>query len=191
MRKWLICVPMMTLLLAGCAGGGMSGAEELALTIRGEYLAAEDCTASAVITADYGRRVCTYEMEVSSAEEETTLTITAPETVAGVTARVQGKDSKLEFDGLSVDTGPLDERGLTPVSALPVLLEAVRSGYMTACSMEENLLRVDCGDPEGTPGTGAETVLWFDGETHALVQGELLWDGTRVLLCQFSEFTLQ
>ena len=54
MRKLLLCVPMMTLLLAGCGAGGVSEAEQLALTIRGEYLGMESCTAQASVTADSG-----------------------------------------------------------------------------------------------------------------------------------------
>lgn len=190
MRKWLICVPMMTLLLTGCAGG-MSGAEELALTIRGEHLASAGCTAVAEVTADYGRRVYTYGMEVQRTEGETVLTVTAPELVAGITARVTGKESRLEFDDLSLDTGPLDGEGLTPVSALPLLLDEITSGYMTGCSLEGDLLRVDCGDPEGTPGQGREVVLWFRLEDHTLIRGEVFWDGTLVIQCLFSQFTLQ
>ena len=192
MRKCLICVLMTTLLLAGCGKAGVSEAEELALTVRGEYLAMESCAARAAVTADYGQRVYQYEMAVSVNGEETTLTLSAPETVAGLTARLTGEENLLEFDGVSVETGPLDDDGLTPVSALPALLEAARSGYMTACALEEDgaLLRIDCGDPEGTPGAGTETALWFDASTHALTRGEISVDGFRAILCEFSEFTM-
>ena len=92
---------------------------------------------------------------------------------------------------MSVETGPLDAGGLTPVSALPALLEAAKSGYITACALEEEdtLLRVDCGDPAGSPGSGTETVLWFDASTHALVRGEVSVDGFRVVLCEVTQFT--
>lgn len=194
MRKILFCVPMMTLLLLpACAGQpGVSEAEELSLIIRGEYLEMTSCEAEASITADYGQRVYQYELAVSVDGEETTLTLSAPETVAGITARLEGKDSLLEYDGMSVETGPLNGDGLTPVSSVPVLLEAARSGYITSCALEEgengSLLRIDCGDPEGQPGAGVETVLWFDAETHALVRGEISVDGFRVILCEFSNF---
>ena len=192
MRKCVVCVLMTTLLLAGCGKAGVSEAEELALTVRGEYLAMESCAARAAVTADYGQRVYQYEMAVSVNGEETTLTLSAPETVAGLTARLTGEENLLEFDGVSVETGPLDDDGLTPVSALPALLEAARSGYMTACALEEDgaLLRIDCGDPEGTPGAGTETALWFDASTHALTRGEISVDGFRAILCEFSEFTM-
>lgn len=191
MRKRLICVLMTTLLLAGCGRRGGNEGEELALTIRGEYLAMDGCSARAAVTADYGQRVYRYEMAVAVSGGETLLTLSAPETVAGLTARVSGEENLLEFDGLSVETGPLDGDGLTPVSAVPALLEAARSGYITACALEEDgtVLRVDCGDPAGSPGTGTETTLWFDAATHALTRGEISTDGFRVILCEFSEFT--
>ena len=192
MRKLLFCVPMMILLLAGCGQTEGSEAEELALTIRGEYLAVESCAAQASVTADYGQRVYEYEMSAQVSGEETVLTLSAPETVAGLTARITGEANLLEFDGVSVETGPMDDSGLTPVSAIPALLETARTGYITACALEEEgtLLRVDCGDPSGTPGTGTETVLWFDAATHALVKGEVSVDGFRAILCEFSDFTM-
>ena len=85
MRKGLICVLMTTLLLAGCGGAGVSEAEELALTIRGEYLSMENCAVQAAVTADYGQRVYEHEMAVSVNGAETVLTLSAPETVAGLT----------------------------------------------------------------------------------------------------------
>ncbi len=192
MRKRLICVLMMTLLLAGCGGGGGNEAEELALSIRGEYLAMESCAIQASVTADYGQRVYEYEMAVSVNGAETVLTLSAPETVAGITARLAGEESQLEFDGLSVETGPLDENGLAPVSAVPALLEAARSGYITACGLEGEgtILRVDCGDPTGSPGAGTEYALWFDASAHTLIKGEISVDGFRVILCEFSQFTM-
>lgn len=192
MRKLLFCVPMMTLLLAACGGpAGGSEAEELALTVRGEYLEMTACTARLSITADYGQRVYQYELSAAAEGEETVLTLSAPDTVAGLTARASGEDSRLEFDGLSVETGPLDGEGLTPVSAFPALLRAAREGYVAACGLEEDgaVLRVDCADPEGTPGEGTETSLWFDADTHALTRGEISVDGFRVILCQVEDFT--
>ena len=193
MRKLLFCVPMMILLLSACTGGAEGNeAEELALQIRGEYLAMSSCAGQAAITADSGQRVYQYELAVAVDGEETTLTLSAPDTVAGITARVTGQDGQLEYDGLSVETGPLDPEGLSPVSAVPALLEGARSGYIVSCALEEDgaLLRMDCGDPEGTPGTGSEVSLWFDTSTHALSRGEISVDGFRAILCEFTDFAM-
>lgn len=193
MRKLLLCVPMITLmLLCACQGGGAGGnqAEELSLAIRGEYLEMERCTANAAVTADYGQRVYEYQLAVAVEGEQTVLTLSAPDTVAGITARLKGTDSLLEYDGLSLDTGPLDKDGLTPVSAIPTMLETAKSGYITACSIEEEdtLLRMDCGAVQGTPGEGVVTSLWFDLDSYSLVRGEIYADGFRVIACEFTNF---
>lgn len=189
MRKLLLCVPMI-LLLAGCGPAKVSQAEELALTIRGEYLEMTACSSKLSITADYGQRVYQYEVDAAVEGENTTLTLTAPETVAGMTARFTGEEGLLEYDGVWTETGTLDEEGLNPASAFPALLEAARSGYITACALveEETLLRVDCGDPTGSPGEGREISLWFDPTTHALIKGEISVDGFRVILCECTDF---
>lgn len=191
MRKLRICVPMILLLLTGCAGGGASEAEKLALAVRGSCLEAAAWTAQVAVTADYGQRVYQYELTASWDGEETALTVTAPDTVAGITARTKNGTGLLEYEDLVLETGPLDDQGLDPVSAVPILWEEARSGCIMTCGLEENgQLRLDCGDPEGTPGTGREVTLWFDSGTHALMAGEIRVDGFRVIRCDYTDFTM-
>ena len=119
-RSLLICVLMMTLSLSACGGGGGgSEAEELALTIRGEYLAMTSCAAQAVVTADYGQRVYRYELSAAVNGEEALFTLTAPETVAGLTARIEEDEGWLEYDGAILETGELAPGGLTPWGPSP------------------------------------------------------------------------
>lgn len=192
MRKLLFCVPMIAFLLTGCGRIEVSQEEQLALEIRGEYLEMTACRAELDLTADYGQRVYRYHILAGADGEQVAMTLTAPESVAGITARYTGEKGQLEFDGLWLESGVLDRNGLTPASAFPVLLEEARSGYIIACCMEaDGTLRVDCGDPQGTPGQGREVSLWFDGEDHGLVRGEISVDGFRSILCEFSEFTME
>lgn len=195
-RPSWICVPMMALLLlAGCGGGGGVGdrVEEQALAIRGEYLEMTGCAATCLVTADYGQRVYEFTYALVTQEEETTLALTAPQELAGATVRLSGKEGRLEYDGTMVETGTLDDGGLTPVSAVPALLEAAKSGFMDVCTREDvgvgQALRVECRDPEQSPGTGREIVLWFQADTGALLRGEIHSDGRRVIDCLFTDFT--
>lgn len=151
-----MCVLMMILGLSLSACGGAEGgnrAEQLALDIRGEYLEMGGCTASLELTADYGQRVYTYGIGLNYASEgETTLTITAPENIAGVTARILEGETALEYDGMRVETGPLDDSGMSPVDAVPVLMDYVQEGFIAECGMEaqgeSEVLRVVCREPE-------------------------------------------
>ncbi len=194
MRKLLLCVPMISLLLlTGCAGGrGGNKAEEEALTLRTTYLEAEGFTGKAELTADYGQRVCQYQVDVEAGQEETSLTITAPDTVAGITARAVKGDTFLDYEDLVLETGPLDPDGLSPMAAVPALLEAVQSGYMTACSFpEDGVLRVDCGDPDREPDMGRTVSMWFDRSSGAMLKGEIAVDGVLAVSCLWSEFTIR
>jgi len=194
-KTCVMCVLMMTLLLSACGGaGGEKGSEGLALTVRGEYLSAAGCVAQVKLVADYGQRVYTYKADVTLTDGQSVLTLTAPEEVAGLTVRSSGAQTQLEYDGAVLETGPLGEDGLTPLGAVFALLESARSGFMDSCTREtmgeREVLRVLCRQPEVPAGQGRETVLWFDVQTHALVQGEILQDGYRVILCEFGKFDL-
>lgn len=198
-RRWK-CAPMIALLLLLTAcGGGSSGngneAEELALEIRTEYLEMAACTASIEVTADYGQRVYEYGIDLSYEREgETVLAVTAPENIAGVTARLQGDQTALEYDGMRIETGLLTTDGLSPIDAVPALMTAAREGFLAECVLEDledvKALHLSCRDPEATPGEGVETQLWFDAASHALLRGEISQDGFTVVRCVFSDFVI-
>ena len=195
MGAWILTITL-CLTLTCCSGEGGSQAEQLALDIRGSYLAMEGCDGSLEVTADYGQRVYHYAMDLTwQREGEWVLTLTAPENIAGITARLAAGSAALEYDGMRVETGPLSADGLSPLEGVPLLLETVQSGYIAACGLESwdgtQVLRMDCRDPESQPGTGREYALWFDPDTHALLRGELSQDGFTVLQCIFSHFQLR
>ena len=192
MRKVLFLFALMILLLPlnGCFGGEGQKALDTALTIRGEYLSYPPFSTRAQLRADYGQRVYDYTLDVSVSEEETLLTVTEPDLIAGITARIKADENFLEFDDLRLETGALDETGLTPISAIPRMLTAIRQDYLTTyCFDESGALRVSCGDPDLPPGTGTEYTLWFHPDTHDLMQGEISVDGVRRIFCTFSPFT--
>lgn len=191
MKKQLLFLPMMLLLLTGCGGGqeGKTGAEALAVEIRGEYMAMTGYSLQAQVNADYGQRVYDFTLSVTNDGEETAVVIREPEMLAGVTARIHGEEGTLEYDDLSLETGFLDGESLSPVSALPMLMEAARTEYIDRCTLADGVLEVHCADPEEKPGAGQEVTLWFDAQTHALTGGEISQDGRRVIACQITEFT--
>jgi hypothetical protein len=178
------------LLLTGC-GGGETAQTDLAQTLREEYAAVTTWSGTAQVTADYGQRVYQYTLEGVGTEGAVTLTVTAPAEVAGVSARIADGQTRLEYDGAMLETGPLSPEGLSPVSAMPALLDYARAGFSDQWSEEEGLLRVDYRDPDNDPGSGTEAVLWFDPASHDLVRGEITVDGYRVILCQWTAFSRQ
>ncbi len=190
MRKSIaICVLMISLLLTACGGKGISTPMERALEMRGVYLAADGCTARMKVTADYGQRVYDYVVDARVAGGETVLTVCEPAEIAGLTARLREGNSWLTYDGAMLETGPLAEDGLTPISAVAALLQAARSGFVDSCGTQGEELYVFCRNPDEGPGCGREIALWF-GSDYRLLRGEVSVDGRQVIRCEFTEFAL-
>ena len=195
MRKGLLCVLMITFLLTGCSGAGGNDAEETALRLRGKYLEMTGCSGTVQLTADYGERIYRYELEFTQGEKETVMVLTSPKTVAGITAHLSKEQGNmLEYDGVVLETGALNEDGLTPVGAIPVLLTALREGYLDICALEEwekgRVLRMLIRDPEKQLGTGLELLMWLDAEQGNLLRAELSQDGNCVIQCEFSAWNM-
>jgi hypothetical protein len=155
----------------------------------------EGCTGAVTLTADYGQRVYEYTAEFSGTEKEGyTIVLTSPEEVAGITALIQSGQTYLTYDDIRLETGPLDDQGLSPLDALPALVRAMQTGYIAETGSEllgdKDTLRLCCRDPDQPAGKGLETVLWFDKAGKTLVQGELRLDGATAVRCAFSSFTL-
>ena len=188
---------ILCLLLSACGGAGTdSSLEQRVLEIRGDYLSMTACGASAEVKADYGQRVYDFAMTFSWIRDgEMVITVTAPEEVAGITARLEEGETALEYDGVRLETGPLDPSGLSPVDAIPALLTCAREGFIAECGTEllgeAETLRLCCRDPDGQPGSGQEIQLWLDPASGALLRGELSVDGFTVIQCTFDGFTME
>lgn len=193
MRRCVVGALMMSLLCLTACGGGtgeMSG-EELALQIRSEWLDMTGCVCHVDLTADYGERVFDCGLDVTwDRVTGGTLTVTQPELVAGLTARFSGKDVTLTYDGVSLETGPLTDEGISPLEAVPGFYKALTEGYMAVCDLDEETLQVTFRDYQSAPGEGLETTITFDAQTHVPQTGTLYWDGAAVLTAQVTGFQM-
>ncbi len=181
-------------LLAGCASGEQN-AEQRAAQIQKQYASVAAVSGVCTVQADYGERVYDFTLSFTWNGEETAVEVLKPENIAGVRVTVGADGSQLEVDGVSVETGPLGEENLTPLTAVPRMMKELREGYLaqsTEDTLEERAcLRADFRDPEKEPGEGIEASLWLDEGTGAVLQGELYADGRRILICGFDSFQIE
>ena len=196
MRKLTACVLMMTLLLSGCqAGTAGETPEDAALAVREEYKALAGWSAVVDVSVCYSETVYDFTLNAEWRREgETVLTVTAPELLSGITARIAKGETVLEYDGAGLSLGLLDGDGLTPVSAVTAVMEQIEQGYMAKCAWagenEENL-QISFQDPEREPDTGTQFLLTFDRASQALLSAEVSTAGETVLTAKFSNFTTE
>lgn len=196
MRKTASCVLMMILLLSGCQAGSAGGTpEDAALVLRTRYQTLTGWSAQADVSVCYTDTVYDFTLDaVWRRDGETVLTVTAPELVAGITARIAQGETVLEYDGAGLSLGLLDDSGLTPVSAVTACMEQIETGWMARCAWageNEEYLQISFQDPELEPNAGTQFLLTFGREDFALLSAEVSAAGDRVLTARFRNFTTE
>lgn len=189
MRKPTACVPMITLCLLLCACGG--GEKQTAQAARAPYQEMESAQMTAEVTAFYGDEVSAFTLRCDYAPETSTVEVLAPETAAGVKARMDGDGLTLLYEDDCLPAGPLSGEELSPASCLPRLMSALRGGWL----LEEN--EEDWGEDAclrlALEQTGAEggkivSTLWLRAEDHVPVRGEIAVDEKIILQAEFTDF---
>ena len=188
MRKALLFAPMLLLLLTAC-GGGEKKEEDLTAQLQAQYAAVASATMEADITCHYEDEVRQYTLLCAYTPGASTVTVLSPANLAGISATVENGTLSLSYDGISLDAGSYSAAAISPVAALPKLMEAAAKGYPSEQS-EESLgertcLRLAC-DLESDEGILYTT--WFDQETLLPLRSEISADGTLVFEVAWNKF---
>ncbi|MBR2131869.1 MAG: hypothetical protein IJ955_04885 [Oscillospiraceae bacterium] len=186
MRKALLFAPMLMLLLTACGGGEEKDA---VAQLQQQYAAVEQATLEADITCHYDEEVREYTLLCAYTPEKSTVTVLKPENLSGISAQVENGTLTLQYDDLSLDAGTYSAAAVSPVVALPKLMEAAAWGYPTEQGeemLEERAcIRLGC-DLSDAPGTLYTT--WFDQESLLPMYSEISTDGVLLFEVAWSRF---
>lgn len=181
--KRVVAILAALLLLTGC--GGKNTDLERAMGLRAQ-MQAKSVTFDAEITADYGDQSYTFAMNCQADPQgELTFSVTAPETISGISGKISATGGKLTFEDTALAFDTMAEERITPASAPWVMLKALRSGYLTSCCVEDDLLRISVDDSYEDDALHLE--VWLD-EQNIPVRAEIYWDGRRLLTVNVSNF---
>ena len=186
MRKALLFAPMLMLLLTACGGGGE---KDLAAELQAQYASLASANLEADITCQYEGEVRTYTMVCAYTPDSSSVTVTAPTNLAGISATVSNGTLTLSYEDVSLDAGSYSAAAISPVAALPKLMEAAGTGYITEQSKEvlgeRSCLRLACDLKEDS---GTLYTTWFDEETLLPLRSEISADGAVVFEVAWSSF---
>lgn len=173
-------------LLTGCANADRE--IEQAMELRDRLLSGNGCSFSATVTADYGDELYTFSVDCKAdALGEVTFTVTAPDTISGITGTLSDTGGKLTFDDTALQFDLMAEETLSPVSAPWVLVKTLRSGYITSVCTEEELLHLSIDDSFEDDALRLD--IWLDGNLYP-VRAEILHDGVRILTMDIENFQI-
>ena len=156
--------------------------------LRADLLGCSQCTFDAVITADYGDELHTFAMNCTgSGSGDLFFTVTAPESIAGITGKFEGKKGMLTFDGFALEFPRLTDDQITPVSGPWILLRTLVGGYLTSCGPDGDNLRVTINDSYEDDALTLD--VWLNTE-NAPIRAEILYDGRRIVTMDIENFRI-
>lgn len=180
-----LCLPVLLafcLLLTGC---GSKAAKKQFEKFSEELAGSAALSFTAQMRAEYEDKTVQFTLQYEKDETGCAVTVLAPELIAGVKARVAGGDTALEYDGMIIDTGTLDSYGLTPMSALPVLVQAMTAGHLDSYWQENGMTVMQL-----IPNDHLTATVWFEGGSLVPVRAELISEGRVTVSCDIESWTL-
>ena len=185
MRKALLFAPMLMLLLTACGGEEKDPAAEL----QAQYANLAGAVMEAEVSCHYADEDRAYTLLCDYAPERSTVTVLSPANLAGISATVENGTLTLSYEDISLDAGGYSAAAISPVAALPKLMQAAASGYVTEKSEEtvgeRPCLRLACDLPDDE---GSVYTTWFDQETLLPLRSEITTDGEMVFEVAWNRF---
>ena len=178
--KRLAAAFTLILLLAGCAGK-----TDDALSLRQNILNADLCGFQAKVTADYGDTLSVFTLDcLGDQNGDLRFTVTAPESIQGITGTSSAGKGKLTFDDKALSFPLMADGLLSPVSGPWVLLRALRSGNLTSAGTEGSLTRLTIDDSFQADALQAD--LWL--ENGVPIRAELCCGEQKFLSMELTGF---
>ena len=139
---------------------------------------------NADIRAEYDDRTERFSLACTRSAGETCVTVTRPESIAGVRARCADGGLKLEYGAVSMDLGVTDEKtGLTPAAAPAILTDAIINGFLTACGRDGDTVLCSVAYNDDI-----SVQLWLSGTEGVPVRAEIVSGGRVTVFCDISDW---
>lgn len=179
----LVCI---LILLSGCSSKNTE--LERGMALRSKLLSAEKVSFDAQIQADYGDKLHTFSMSCETDSlGNLSFTVTAPETISGITGSISQEGGKLTFDDVALQFDLMADDQLSPISAPWILMKTLRSGYLTSGCTEEEQVRLTIDD--SYEDDALQLDIWLDGGDLPS-RAEILYDGRKILSLSVSNFQI-
>lgn len=183
MRAVIAIVISVLILLTGCANRDAPIAR--AIELRNEIENSNGCTFCATITADYGKEIYNFSMDCKADKEgNLSFTVTAPETISGITGTIDAKEGALLFEDKVLAFQTIADGIVTPVTAPWIMMKTLKSGYLESCIETETGFDISADDSYAEGSLHLNISIKENQPSSA----EIFCDGRRIITVSVENF---
>ena len=187
MRRFAAIQILLCICVLFTACGTESQTLSPAIEFRAALVRAGGCTFRAEVRADFGDTVASFCMDCDAeADGILRLTLTAPETLAGITATVTDAGGKITYDGMALDFGLMAGGNVIPAAAPALAVDCWIREYIASAGQEEERYRVTYEKDFDEKRLVVDT--WF--ENGIPFYAEVCYNNQRILKLELSDFKL-
>ena len=183
MKRVFMCV-LIAVMLCGCVNS--KDVLEPALELRNKLQNADGCRFEAVITADYGEMIYMFKMQCTTDKTgQMQFEVKEPETISEVSGKVTGEKGVLTFEDKVLAFDTLADGYISPVSSPWVMINALKSGYITSCGETDDGNRISLNDSFSDDALQMD--IWINGQGQP-IRCEILYKERRCLSIDVDDF---
>ena len=182
--KKIAALVLMLVMLTGC---GKEEPTQRAVNLRTALLSAQGCSFTAHVRADYGERIYDFSLDADYSPEKTTLTVTAPEEIAGISAITDKSGTSLQYDGMELAMGKLANGIVSPILIPWILGQCWTGEYISCAGRDGELYRVTY--LKGYDEEELQVDTWLDGDDIP-VYAEIFHQDARCITVQIENFQM-
>ena len=158
------------------------------LSLRNKLLTSDSCFFEAGITADYGDETYTFAMGCEfDAHGNLSFVVQSPQTITGIVGEISAQGGKIKFDDTALAFPLLADGQLSPVSAPWIFMKTLRSGFITSAGMDNGMTRLIIDE---TYEEKTLTIHVWLNEDNIPLQGDVYWNGRRILTVEVANFRI-
>lgn len=142
-----------------------------------------------VFGEDGGNRL-EYKLTCTAKEGVSEVEVLAPADIYGVKARISENGSSVEYEGVVLAVGEETARSVSPVSALPAVIESLEKGWVKNTWREE-LEGVPCLAAAFVRDEDVTVTVWMNYSTMIPVYAEISTENQVYISCVISEWRVE
>ena len=137
-----------------------------------------------IVSSTYDDKTAEFTLAYEQTKDTASVSVVEPELLSGIKAKLSGESLSLEYDGAMLDIGTLDDAELSPVSALPLIVCAMRDGHLEISWVEGDMIAARI-----IPADDYVVTLWIDSSLTPC-SAEISYKEKTVVSVEISDWTV-